>query len=50
MMAGRVMAWAASESEVRQHGVPGDGEGKRQWSVSVRKGMELTGRPHMAVT
>jgi hypothetical protein len=43
------MARAASEGEARGHGVAGDDEEKRQWSAGVRKGMELTGGPHMAV-
>jgi hypothetical protein len=50
MMAGRVMARAASEGEAGRRGVAGDDEKKRQRSASVRKGMELIGGPHMAVT
>jgi hypothetical protein len=49
MMVGRVMARAASEGEAGQRGVAGDNEEKRQWSIGVRKGMELIGGPHMAV-
>jgi hypothetical protein len=49
MMAGRVMARAASEGEAGRRGVAEDDEEKRQWSAGVRKGMELTGGPHMAV-
>jgi hypothetical protein len=44
------MAQAASEGEAGRHGVAGDGEEKRQRSARMRKGMELTGGPHMAVT
>jgi hypothetical protein len=50
MMVGRVMARAASEVEAGWRGVARDNEEKRQWSTGVRKGMELTGGPHMAVT
>jgi hypothetical protein len=46
---GRVMARAAFEGEVGWRGVVGDDEEKQQRSASVRKGMELTGGPHMAV-
>jgi hypothetical protein len=49
MMAGRVMARAASEGEAGWHRVAGDDEEKQQRSGGVRKGMELTGGPHMAV-
>jgi hypothetical protein len=49
MMAGRVMAQAASEGEAGRRGVAGDNEEKRQWSAGVRKGMELTCGPHMAM-
>jgi hypothetical protein len=48
-MAGRVMARATSEGEVGRHGVAGDDEEKQQRSTGVRKGVELTGGPHMAV-
>jgi hypothetical protein len=50
MMAGRVMARAASEGEAGRRGVAGDDEEKRQRSAGMRKGMELIGGPHMAVT
>jgi hypothetical protein len=40
---------AASEGEARRRGVAGDDEEKWQRSAYVRKGMELTGGPHMAV-
>jgi hypothetical protein len=43
------MARAASEGEAGQRGVAGNDEEKRQWSAGVRKGMELTGGPHMVV-
>jgi hypothetical protein len=43
------MARAASEGEAGWHGVAADDEEKRQRSASVRKGMELTGRPHLVV-
>jgi hypothetical protein len=50
MMAGRVMARAASEGGTGRRGVArGDGE-KRQQSAGMGKGMELTGGPHMAMT
>jgi hypothetical protein len=49
MMAGRVMARAASECEAGRRGVARDDEEKRQRSAGVRKGMELTGGRHMAV-
>jgi hypothetical protein len=49
MMAGRVMARVASEGEAWRRGVAGDDEEKRHRSAGVRKGMELTGGPHMAV-
>jgi hypothetical protein len=49
MMAGRVMARAASVSEAGRRGVAGDDEEKWQRSADVRKGMELTGGPHMVV-
>jgi hypothetical protein len=39
-----------SRLEAGRRGVAGGDEVKRQWSVGVGKGMELTGRPHMAVT
>jgi hypothetical protein len=48
-MAGRVVARAASEGEAGQRGVARDDEEKWQWLAGVRKGMELTGGPHMAV-
>jgi hypothetical protein len=44
------MAQAASEGEAGRRGVAGDDEEKRQWLAGVRKGMELTGGLHMAVT
>jgi hypothetical protein len=50
MMAGRVTARAASEGGAGRRGVAGGDEEKRQWSVGMGKGMELTGGPHMAVT
>jgi hypothetical protein len=50
MMAGRVTAQAASKGGAGRHGVAGGDEEKRQRSVGVGKGMELTGGPHMAVT
>jgi hypothetical protein len=43
------MVRAASEGEAGRRGVAGDDEEKRQRSPDVRKGMELTGGPHMAV-
>jgi hypothetical protein len=43
------MARAASEGEAGWCGVARDDEEKRQRSTGVRMGMELTGRPHMAV-
>jgi hypothetical protein len=43
------MARAAFEGEVGWRGVVGDDEEKQQRSAGVRKGMELTGGPHMAV-
>jgi hypothetical protein len=49
MMAGRVMARVASEGGAGRRGVAGDNEEKWQRSAGVRKGMELTGGPHMAV-
>jgi hypothetical protein len=49
MMAGQVMARAASEGEAGWCGVAADDEERRQRSAGVRKGMELTGGPHMAV-
>jgi hypothetical protein len=49
MMAERVMARAASEGEAGRRGVAGDDEEKQQQSASVRKGMELTSGPHLAV-
>jgi hypothetical protein len=49
MMAGRVMARAASEGEAGRCRLARDDEEKRQRSAGVRKGMELTGGPHMAV-
>jgi hypothetical protein len=49
MMAGRVMAQVASEGEAGRRGVAEDDEEKRQRSAGMRKGMELTGGPHMAV-
>jgi hypothetical protein len=49
MMAERVMAQAASEGEAGRRGVARDDKEKRQWTTGVRKGMELTGGPHMAV-
>jgi hypothetical protein len=49
MMAGRVMARAASECEAGRRGVARDDEEKRQRSAGVRKGMELTSGRHMAV-
>jgi hypothetical protein len=49
MMARRVMARAASEGEAGRREVAGDDEEKWQRSAGVRKGMELTGGPHMAV-
>jgi hypothetical protein len=49
MMVGRVMARATSEGEAGWRGVAEDDEEKQQWSAGVRKGMELTSRPHMAV-
>jgi hypothetical protein len=48
-MAGRVMARAASEGEAGRRGVAGDDEEKHQRSAGMRKGMELTGGPHMVV-
>jgi hypothetical protein len=48
-MAGRVMAQAASEGEAGRRGVAKDDEEKRQRLAGMRKGMELTGGPHMAV-
>jgi hypothetical protein len=48
-MAGRVMVQAASEGEPGRRGVAKDDEEKRQRSAGMRKGMELTGGPHMAV-
>jgi hypothetical protein len=39
-----------SRLEAGQRGVVGGDEEKRQRSAGVGKGMELTGRPHMAVT
>jgi hypothetical protein len=50
MMAGWVMAWAASEDGARWRGVARGDEEKWQRSADVGKGMELTGGPHMAVT
>jgi hypothetical protein len=50
MMVGRVTVRAASEGGARWRGVAGGDEEKRQRSASVGKGMELRGRPHMAVT
>jgi hypothetical protein len=50
MMAGRVMARAASEGEAGRCRLARDDEEKRQRSAGVRKGMELTGGPHMAMT
>jgi hypothetical protein len=49
-MVGRVTAQAASEGGAGRHRVARGDEEKRQWSVGVGKGMELTGGPHMAVT
>jgi hypothetical protein len=49
MMAGRVMARAASDGDAGRRGVAGDDEEKQQRSAGVRKGMELTGGPHLAV-
>jgi hypothetical protein len=49
MMVGRVMARAASEGEAGRRGVAGDDEEKWQRSAGVRKRMELTGGPHLAV-
>jgi hypothetical protein len=49
MMVGQVMARAASEGEAGWCGVAADDEERRQRSAGVRKGMELTGGPHMAV-
>jgi hypothetical protein len=49
MMVGQVMARATSEGEAGWRGVAEDDEEKRQWSAGVRKGMELTSTPHMAV-
>jgi hypothetical protein len=49
LMAGRVMARVASEGEAGRRGVAGDDEEKRQRSAGMRKGMELTGGPYMAV-
>jgi hypothetical protein len=43
------MPRAASEGEAGRCGVARDDEEKRQRSTGVRKGMELTGGPHMAV-
>jgi hypothetical protein len=43
------MTRTASEGEAGRCGVAGDDEEKQQWSASVRKGMELTGGPHMVV-
>jgi hypothetical protein len=43
------MAQAASEGEAGRCGVARDDEEKRQRSAGVRKGMELTGGPHMAM-
>jgi hypothetical protein len=43
------MARAASEGEAGRRGVAGDDEDKWQQSTGMRKGMELTGGPHMAV-
>jgi hypothetical protein len=39
-----------SRLEVRRRGVAGGDEEKRQRSTGVRKGMELTGGLHMALT
>jgi hypothetical protein len=50
MMVGRVTARAASKGGAGQRGVAEGNEKKRQRSTGVGKGMELTGRPHMAVT
>jgi hypothetical protein len=50
MMVGQLTARAASEGGAGQRGVAGGNEEKRQRSASVGEGMELTGRPHMAVT
>jgi hypothetical protein len=47
MMVGRVMARVASVGEARRRRVAGDDEEKRQRSAGMRKGMELTGGPHM---
>jgi hypothetical protein len=49
MMAGRVMARAASKGEAGWRGVARDDAEKWQRSTGVRKGMELTDEPHMAV-
>jgi hypothetical protein len=49
MMAGRVMAQATSEGEAGRRGVARDDEEKWQRPADVRKGMELTGGPHMGV-
>jgi hypothetical protein len=38
MMAGRVMAQAASEGEAGRRRVAGDDEEKRQWLADVRRG------------
>jgi hypothetical protein len=48
-MAGRVIAWVASEGEAGRRRVARDDEEKRQWLAGMRKGMQLTGGPHMAV-
>jgi hypothetical protein len=49
MVAGRVLARPAFEGEAGRRRVAGDEEEKRQRSVGVRKGMELTCGPHLAV-
>jgi hypothetical protein len=49
IMAGRVMAQAASEGGAGRRGVAGGDEEKRQRSAGMGKGMERTGGTHMAV-
>jgi hypothetical protein len=43
------LARATSEGEAGRCRVARDDEEKQQWSAGVRKGMELTSRPHMVV-
>jgi hypothetical protein len=43
------MARAASEGDTRRRRVAEDDEEKQQRSTSVRKGMELTGGPHLTL-